>query len=104
MYTLPANIMLFYIRDSSIPEYRYPPEVLGPILWGYSRATCGNDHDILEGFLMARHNDNICLYLSLSTYQTEAILIMFFFSNFNFNLKIYPNDSFKWNKEEHSKM
>ena len=53
---------------------------------------------------MARHNDNICLYLSLSTYQTEAILIMFFFSNFNFNLKIYPNDSFKWTKEEHSKM
>ena len=26
--------------------------------------TC-NNHDILEGFLMARHNDNICLYLSL---------------------------------------
>lgn len=54
---------------------------------------------------MGRHNDNICLYLSLSTYQTEAILmLMFFFFNFNFNFKIYPNDSFKWNKQEHSKM
>lgn len=31
--------MLFYIKDLSIPEYWYPPEVLGPILWGYSRAT-----------------------------------------------------------------
>ena len=36
---LPANIMLFYIRNLSIPGYQYPTEVLGPILWGYSRAT-----------------------------------------------------------------
>lgn len=105
MFILPANIMLFYIRDLSIPEYQYPPEVLGSILWGFSRATVVTIMIILEGFLMARHNDNICLYLSLSTYQTEAILmLMFFFFNFNFNLKIYPNDSFKWNKQEHSKM
>lgn len=98
------QILLFYIRDLSIPEYQYPPGSQDLILWGILKSNCGNNHDILEGFLMA---DTMITYAYILVFQPirqKLFSCSCFLFNFNFNLKIYPNDSFKWNKQEHSKM